>query len=705
MSGDRIFSEVAHQMDAFPGVSYFYFIGSLLNGNIPALNRFCDRVLESGRRITWSGQAVVSPGMTGELLGKMKRAGCRWLGVGIESGSENVTHRMNKRYSVKNAEQMLRDAHKAGIETQINIMFGIPGETEDDFKKTLEFVERNRAYINTVLASQSFCVIDKGSYLNTHPEEFDIKHQEHHLYWEADGGRNNYPERLRRYEEFCRFALSLGIPETSGVLRVKPDKWVLLGDYYLFNNDFHRARECFEKSRELESDNDSLRSKIALCVELAAKLKRRQVSLKETMDSLEDGGLTAQEGPVTGLRRNSGNLNRAEAGRSDSLVKASLEVDIKFNLEMDLGRLISEYDFSEKQRNIINALYSKKLFRKLSNYIICEKEKGERKNFLTGLPYWLVIDPCNYCNLACPFCPTGQGRGARGKGIFKPDDFEKILAEIGPELLHIDFVNWGEPTLNKDLFKMIRLAKSHNIDTKIDSNFNCLEEKDMEEMILSGLDKVIVSLDGLTPETYAKYRVGGDFRKAMNNMVALVKKKKELGRDNPYVSWQFLVFRHNEHEVENARALAQDIGVDHIGITKAFIGDPEWFPSSPLYSHYAVNGGDGGNGNKGAHTSDLFKQPQAAMCDWPWETLVVNPNGSVSVCCSVEDEKDDFGNIFSSPLSEIWNGPMYQLSRKYIKDGFSGGQKNICVGCRHSGLTNLDIMSCHSFFDKAREGE
>lgn len=263
MSGERMFEEIAYQVKRFPGVNYFYFIGSLLNGNMKALSRFCGLIIQHGLKIRWSGQAVIRPEMTKELLEKMKKAGCEWLGYGIESGSQKVVNNMHKHFSIASAEEVLRDTHQAGISTQVNIMFGIPTETEDDFKLTLEFLKRNRENIDSVLASQSFCVIDKGTYLYTHADELGIKNADYHLYWEKNG--NNYVERFRRYEEFCQLALSLGLPETSGVLKVKPDKWVLLGDYYLFKKEYSEAADCFKKSLQLESWNNETFQKLELC--------------------------------------------------------------------------------------------------------------------------------------------------------------------------------------------------------------------------------------------------------------------------------------------------------------------------------------------------------------------------------------------------------------------------------------------------------
>ena len=272
MSGKRMFAEVYSQIKKYPQVDYFYFIGSLLNGSMKALSDFCDLVIQNKLKIRWLGQPIIRREMTREFLQKMRKAGCQWLGYGIESGSQRIVHKMNKKFSLKLAEQVLRDTHDVGIMVQANFMFGIPTETEEDFKQTINFLKRNRDSMDSVLASQSFCVIDKDTHLYNHPEQFGVIDREHHLYWEAEGG-NVYPERFRRYEEFCRVALSLGIPETSGVLKVKPDKWRLLGDYYLYKKNYTKAIDYFQKSLELESINDSVLERINQCQQEIRKIE------------------------------------------------------------------------------------------------------------------------------------------------------------------------------------------------------------------------------------------------------------------------------------------------------------------------------------------------------------------------------------------------------------------------------------------------
>lgn len=712
-SGKRIYEEITRHMQEFPQVHYFYFIGSLINGDMKALETFCDLVIANNLNIQWAGQAIIRPEMTKELLHKMKRAGCVWISYGIESGSQRVLEKMNKRFSLEIAKRVLRDTKEAGITSQLNFMFGLPTETLDDFNKTLQFLEENRKSIDTILASQSFCVIDKGTYLYNHPEEFGIRDKEHHLYWESNNGENNYPERFRRYEEFCRLALSLDIPETSGVLRIKPDKWQLLGDYFLYRREHLSAIKHYLNAWQYEVKNRTLLDKLSRCYEEVTDyekaIKTLNTSLELKYSDMENNGISDENiiNRLNYLNELFDNLKKiSERGiqlhfKDFSLIESKkLTKILKYfsntNYKgVDLDKILFDFGFSEKQKSMSRALYSHELWIKLSNYILTDAQKTRKELFLFGYPYWLVMDPCNYCNLHCPFCPTGQKRETRTKSKLNFNDFKNIIDKLGPYLIHIDLVNWGEPFLNEQIFEMIKYAKQHHLDIKIDTNMNHFDEQAAEKLVLSGLDKIVVSIDGLNEETYSKYRRGGNFQVVMNNLRLLIKKRRELKSSKPYITWQFLVFRHNEHEINNVIKTGKNMGVDHVGISNAFIGDKDWIPLNSNYSNYNIE-----EINNNELTSDHFKLAQERFCNWPWEAIAINTNGSVSPCCSVENEKDDFGNIFDQPFEKFWNDEKYLIARNYIRDKDQNitTDKHICVGCRHLGLINVDILSCHSFF-------
>ena len=266
MSAEKLFEQIVYHMKNFPKINYFYFNSLLLNADLEVLEKFCDLILKNNIKINWAGQAMIRKDMTKNILTKMAKAGCNWLGYGIESGSQKILNKMNKKFNIKDAYEVLKNTHNAGISVQINIIFGFPTETKQDFQQTLNFVTKVRPYIDNILASQSFCTLEKETLMYKNPEKFGIlPNVKHHLFWKSDNGKNNYLLRFKRYEKFCNYALSLGIPETSGVLKIKPDKWFLLGQYYQFEKQYKKAIKCYEKSLKLESDNENVRKLIINC--------------------------------------------------------------------------------------------------------------------------------------------------------------------------------------------------------------------------------------------------------------------------------------------------------------------------------------------------------------------------------------------------------------------------------------------------------
>ena len=266
MSGERIFKEVKYHRQRYPLLGHVNFHDLLFNANIRVLDDFCQLMIEENFKglFFWTANAIIRPEMDSRLLGKMKKARCSHLIYGIESGSQRVLDLMNKRYKISIADEVIKTTHDAGIMVTTNFMFGFPGETEDDFKQTLEFVKRNAKYIDRAYPSRTYCALEESSYLHSHPEEFGIEpNPPNHLYWQSTDGKNNYPERLRRCEEFCKLAESLGIEVGCGVqTSVELDRWYNLGHYYEEKKDFSRALDCFLRYYDIDPDNAVISGKV-----------------------------------------------------------------------------------------------------------------------------------------------------------------------------------------------------------------------------------------------------------------------------------------------------------------------------------------------------------------------------------------------------------------------------------------------------------
>jgi radical SAM protein with 4Fe4S-binding SPASM domain len=323
------------------------------------------------------------------------------------------------------------------------------------------------------------------------------------------------------------------------------------------------------------------------------------------------------------------------------------------------------------------------------------REFKEKSICCNGYPVWLTIDPTNICNLKCPFCPTGFGNIKRPKGMMKIENFGKIIDILGPYLLHIDMQNWGEPLLHNDIYKMISYAKEFDIHIALSTSFQNFNERNAEAMISSKLDRLILSIDGASQETYGKYRRGGSFFKAVENIKVLVRKKKELRSHLPFVIWQFLVFRHNEHEIEIVKKMGEELGVNDVGINSAFIAvDSEeykdWVPLNKKYSRYDLT-----NESNTASCSDSFlKTSDEAVCNWLWQGITINWDGSVSPCCGVYLEEEDFGNILDQQnFMELWNNIRYRTARAFIqrRERFYEDINNTCVNCSKIGQINFDL--------------
>ncbi|MBM3255300.1 MAG: radical SAM protein, partial [Candidatus Omnitrophica bacterium] len=266
MSGKRIYDEIKYHIQNNHAIEHIEFLDLELNGNMEALTELCNLMIDSPpkRGVRWHANIIIRPEMTKELLLKMKNAGCYHLSVGIETGSQRVLALMNKRYRVEDAERVLKYAYEVGIHVTTNFMFGFPGETEKDFNLTLDFLRRNASTIGTVYPSRTFFTIEPFSYLSGHLSEFGVvANPVYNLYWESADGINNYPERLRRCEEFSRLAIELGVSVGLGLqTSLELDRYYNLGFYYEYKKDFKKATEFFKKYLRLDPKNTVINKKL-----------------------------------------------------------------------------------------------------------------------------------------------------------------------------------------------------------------------------------------------------------------------------------------------------------------------------------------------------------------------------------------------------------------------------------------------------------
>jgi len=285
-----------------------------------------------------------------------------------------------------------------------------------------------------------------------------------------------------------------------------------------------------------------------------------------------------------------------------------------------------------------------------------------KREYIRNYPVQAYIEPTMFCNLRCPACPTGLQLGLRPSSTLKWDLFKSTIDEIGDYIFSLFMYNWGEPLLHKQTPEMIRYAKDKQINIILSSNLSLnLTDDYIERLVRSGLDTLIVSLDGTTEEAYAKYRLRGDFQLVRDNMLRIQAAKKNAGVQTPKVVWQFLVFKHNEKEIEQARAEFKEWGADEITIEGAIMPfaphDEGFEPSTlPAFDIYHPDH----QFQKQTDKHDESNRP----CSWLYGIFVLNPNGKVSPCCASAGEDTDFGDYsIKNGFFDVWNNNTFKRAR------------------------------------------
>jgi radical SAM protein with 4Fe4S-binding SPASM domain len=303
-----------------------------------------------------------------------------------------------------------------------------------------------------------------------------------------------------------------------------------------------------------------------------------------------------------------------------------------------------------------------------------------------SMPKLITIDPTNHCNLKCPLCPTGAGDTSVAYGLLKLDKYKKVIDVFGKWAQSMNLFFWGEPLLNKSFTEMIRYASQspHQIRSTTSVNLNAVTDKQIEGLLTSNLGTLHVFIDGVTQEVYEKYRVGGNLETVLNNLKKLIAAKK-LYNSSTKVQWDFIVMKHNEHQIEEAKKMASDFGVPiqiyavgihlkkdtDVPLNELMDTYGEWLPDDPRYQTY---------------TEDRKSRKRTMkFCKSPWLETMINWNGDVFPCsCVHTEEKDRMGNIFEQDFAEIWNGEKYVAARKELLDQ-PNDLETICHTCKKNG--------------------
>jgi radical SAM protein with 4Fe4S-binding SPASM domain len=220
---------------------------------------------------------------------------------------------------------------------------------------------------------------------------------------------------------------------------------------------------------------------------------------------------------------------------------------------------------------------------------------------------------------------------------------------------------------------MIKYAHEAGILTSTSTNGQLINEKIAAEIVLSGLDKIIISIDGTSQEVYEKYRIGGKLELALESIRHIQNWKNKTKSFTPLIEIQFIVLKHNEHQINEVKKMAKDLNVDFLKLKTAQLYDFKnghaSIPSLRKYSRYKKN-------NMGEF---VIKSRLKNHCWRMWAGAVVTIKGEILPCCFDKIGEHTFGNISSNSFLSVWQNKKAHDFRKAVLNNRK--LLDICKNC------------------------
>ncbi|MFC1852670.1 radical SAM protein [candidate division CSSED10-310 bacterium] len=374
-------------------------------------------------------------------------------------------------------------------------------------------------------------------------------------------------------------------------------------------------------------------------------------------------------------------------------------------------------DLFKKVTTVIRALTTRKLtltcdaipyhfsrvpLRKIVNWIAVEMSLFVKPDRPWGWPTRLQIEPSTFCNLRCAICPVTEGM-ARKTEHMELSTFKKIIDETGDYVFLIFLWDWGEPFLNPKIYDMIKYAKSRNIKIVSSTNGHIFTaDKHAERLISSGIDTIIFAIDGITQETYARYRGGGQLEQVLSGLRKVVAAKQKAKSDGPLINFRFLVTRQNEHELADLPRFAQSYGVDSLTIKTLnpycsgidMLDERAWdfIPESEQFRRFRYPAPDRLPGRR-------IGNP----CRNPWFNPTIHCDGTICPCTFDTDGSMIFGDINKASFQEIWHDRPYRSFRRQFRKDYQAIK--LCSDCSLAfggGFCGVETIA-ETYFFKSRK--
>ncbi len=323
--------------------------------------------------------------------------------------------------------------------------------------------------------------------------------------------------------------------------------------------------------------------------------------------------------------------------------------------------------------NIISRLTFKKAWnavRLISSYYIAKQIK---KPLHLGMPMSIAIEPTTACNLRCPECPSGLRAFTRPTGKLELTTFRSIIDQLTDHLLYLTFYFQGEPYLHPHFLDMVSYAAQKKIYTATSTNAHFLNDESARQTVVSGLDRLIISVDGTSQQTYQSYRVGGKLARVLEGAKNIIAWKKKLQSTKPYIVFQFLVIKTNEHQIPQLYRLAEKLGVHSVVLKTAQIYNYEnGSPLIPLQNRYSRY-------EQQPNGTYAIKNQLKNGCWKMWHSCVITWDGRVLPCCFDKDAHYELGDLKDTAFETIWKSHTYKNFRKQLI--LARQHVDICKNC------------------------
>jgi MoaA/NifB/PqqE/SkfB family radical SAM enzyme len=294
------------------------------------------------------------------------------------------------------------------------------------------------------------------------------------------------------------------------------------------------------------------------------------------------------------------------------------------------------------------------------------------KRFLSrvelALPHILHVGVTTYCNLQCPGCPTGTRALGRPREHLSFDLFRRVVDELRGSLMFMLFWDWGEPLMHPRLADMIGHARRSGIRTVVSTNGTVANSpRQIERLVESRPDVIIVCVDGATQESYESYRRGGRLEDVLTTLRRLTETRHRLGLDRPVIEFRSLATRYSENELVSLLGLAEETGADFFSVKtlrpydyRGHDIDNELVPLDPALMRY------GYRDPQAISAEERLYAQGSLTCGKPMYAPTLNSDGELVFCSYAGFEEERFGSLVDTNTRRLWRSSTARRKREHF---------------------------------------